>query len=628
MNKTYQYYQIDLSSNNNFTQYNTIQGDGNDVRGFEVELIENNKPYAVTNDVDVFITGTKPDTKQIFNSCEITKDGKILVDVTSQMTAVVGRGDYQIMLISKTNNQQLKSFPFIIFVKKAAFDVETITSSNEFNALNGMVNKIESTLDKTDLVDKMLESSTKLFNDTTAAYDNAVKSLQKAQDAIDTAESLNSSAQESAENAKQSEENSALHSNIAQSYAVGTNNEIRENDSTDNAKYYKEQAELSSSSALQSANLADEKKDAALLSESAARQHALNAANSEANSKISENNARNSEENALKSATEAMQNATNSANSAQAALESATNASKSEAFAKNYAESAAESANKAEQVSLVSVATPEHVGIVKPDGTTITIDEDGTLHGANIIETDGQTIEITNENVLKLADALLNKLNNIEEGAQVNPVPTNNLLATIPGMPLDSVQGKVLKNLIDEEISRIDENMADLRDMDDDLVNQIDNVSDSILNKVYPVGSVYISFNNNSPANFIGGTWERLINRFLYAAINDIGNVGGEAAHQLTVAELPSHNHSIPQLNGSTNTTGGHSHKYGSSRDLAAPGSNHGTAFQASGYDTSVSGEHQHTVTTTESTAGKTGENVKHNNMPPYINVYMWKRTA
>ena len=413
MNGIYQNYQIDLSSNNNFVQYNTIQGDGNGVRGFKVELTEHNKPYIISNDVEVFIAGTKPDTKQIFNSCELTKDGKILIDVTSQMSAVAGRSDYQIILISKTTNQQLKSFPFIIYVKEAAFDAADITSSDEFNALNGMVNKIESTLNKTDLVDSMLESSSKILDDTTTAYDNAVKSLEKAQDAIETAESINSTAQESADNAKQSEENSLLYSNLSKSYAVGTNDEIRENDSTDNAKYYKEQAELNSASALQSANLAVQKADDASLSETNVQQYALNAASSEANAKISEENAKNSEENALNSETNALQSATDSENSANAALESATNAGLSEAAAKDYSEKAAKSAEKAENIVGITIATPEKAGIVKPDGTTITIDADGTLHGANTVEVDGETIEKTQDNVLKVSDSVLYRLDGL-----------------------------------------------------------------------------------------------------------------------------------------------------------------------------------------------------------------------
>ena len=127
MNRIYHHYQIDLSGNNNFVQYNTVQGDGNGVRGFEIELTEKSKPYTINTDVEVFIAGTKPDTKQIFNSCEVTEQGTILVDVTTQMSAVAGRGNYQIVLISKTTNKQLKSFPFIIYVKEAAFNAGNIT---------------------------------------------------------------------------------------------------------------------------------------------------------------------------------------------------------------------------------------------------------------------------------------------------------------------------------------------------------------------------------------------------------------------------------------------------------------------------------------------------------------------
>ncbi len=420
MNGIYQNFQIDLSNNNNFVQYNTIQGDGNGIRGFEVELIENKKPYIISDDVEVFIAGTKPDTKQIFNSCEVTEQGTILVDVTTQMSAVAGRGNYQIVLISQTTNQQIKSFPFIIYVKESAFNAETITSSNEFHALNGMVNKIESTLNKTDLVDSMLESSSQILEDTTTAYDNAVKSLEKAQDAIETAESINSTALESAENAKQSEENSLLYSNLSKSYAVGTNDESRENDSTDNAKYYKEQAESSSTSALQSANLASQKADDASASEMKAQQYAANASASEANAKSSADNAKTSEENAAQSSCDALQSAANSENSAAAsaqsakkALESATNAGTSETSAKTYAENAEKSAQRAEDIVGITIATPEHAGIVKPDGTTITVDEDGTLHGANTVDVDGQSIVKTDDNVLKVSDAVLNRLDSL-----------------------------------------------------------------------------------------------------------------------------------------------------------------------------------------------------------------------
>lgn len=48
---------------------------------------------------------------------------------------------------------------------------------------------------------------------------------------------------------------------------------------------------------------------------------------------------------------------------------------------------------KAKEMSAVDVATTEKAGIVKPDGDTITIDEDGTLHGANTYELPAATTE-------------------------------------------------------------------------------------------------------------------------------------------------------------------------------------------------------------------------------------------
>lgn len=144
MEGVYKHYIIDLSSNNNFVQIPSVQGDGNNVRGFEVELISNNTPYIIDGDDTVIsIMGTKPDTHQICNDCELTEEGYILVDITSQMTAVPGRGDYQIVLISKSTNSQLKSFPFIILNTKAVFDANYITSTDEFQLLAKNIGKVE-----------------------------------------------------------------------------------------------------------------------------------------------------------------------------------------------------------------------------------------------------------------------------------------------------------------------------------------------------------------------------------------------------------------------------------------------------------------------------------------------------
>ena len=118
-----------------------------------------------------------------------------------------------------------------------------------------------------------------------------------------------------------------------------------------------------------------------------------------------------------------------------------------------------------------------------------------------------------------------------------------------------------------------------------------------LLAKIYPVGSIYMSVNNVSPASFLGGTWEQLKDRFLLGCGDTYSNgaTGGEAEHTLTVNEIPSHNHSAPSISwADIGTTGG--------------------------------GWNNHANTT--GTTGATGGGQAHNNMPPYLAVYMWKRTA
>lgn len=118
-----------------------------------------------------------------------------------------------------------------------------------------------------------------------------------------------------------------------------------------------------------------------------------------------------------------------------------------------------------------------------------------------------------------------------------------------------------------------------------------------MLDLVYPVGSVYISANNRSPAYFLGGSWTSITGRFLLAAGSGYtaGNTGGEATHTLTVNEMPSHSHPI---NGSDNSgSAGHGFAYNSQQS-------------------------QFTST------GSTGGGQAHNNMPPYLVVYMWKRVS
>ena len=69
----------------------------------------------------------------------------------------------------------------------------------------------------------------------------------------------------------------------------------------------------------------------------------------------------------------------------------------------------------------------------------------------------------------------------------------------------------------------------------------------TVLDKVYPVGAIYMSVNSTNPKALFGGTWVQIKDRFLLAAgtIYKAGATGGEATHTLTESEMPSHKHAV-----------------------------------------------------------------------------------
>ena len=149
MDAIYKDYVIDLSCNNNFVQVPAVQSDGNESRFIRITLISNNVQYlANQGTMIVSIAGTKPDGNQILDECiSIGEDGKILIKITSQMTAVAGRGDYSITLMDRETNSLLQSFPFYILVTKSAFNANEIVSSNEFQLLTNTVVEAKNTVD-------------------------------------------------------------------------------------------------------------------------------------------------------------------------------------------------------------------------------------------------------------------------------------------------------------------------------------------------------------------------------------------------------------------------------------------------------------------------------------------------
>lgn len=122
----------------------------------------------------------------------------------------------------------------------------------------------------------------------------------------------------------------------------------------------------------------------------------------------------------------------------------------------------------------------------------------------------------------------------------------------------------------------------------------------NIVNLVYPVGSIYMSVNSTSPESLFGGTWEQLKDRFLLGAGDTYTNgaTGGAATVTLTVDEIPAHSHGLY------------------SRAVYSGDGNY-----IAHCNKANAGDYSHV------TDSRGGGNA-HENMPPYLVVYMWKRVA
>ena len=123
-----------------------------------------------------------------------------------------------------------------------------------------------------------------------------------------------------------------------------------------------------------------------------------------------------------------------------------------------------------------------------------------------------------------------------------------------------------------------------------------------LLDAVWPVGSIYLSASEISPETLFGGTWQRVKDRFLLAAgdVYEPGETGGEAQHTLTKAEMPAHTHGY-DFTGQSDVTGVTAIRL----------------YDADGRRNEYQGA-----------SASAGGGAAHNNMPPYLAVYVWRRTA
>lgn len=160
---------------------------------------------------------------------------------------------------------------------------------------------------------------------------------------------------------------------------------------------------------------------------------------------------------------------------------------------------------------------------------------------------------------------------------------------------------------------------------------------DEVCNLIYPIGSIYMAINSTNPSTLFGGTWEQIKGRFLLGQGNNVANttnywgtydantcnfpsgeMGGEPQHTLSVNEMPSHTHTqnphchsvrAKGFNGTSNTNGYYMLRRNEAGD---------------GYDMVDSDAAMNATATNQNTGGSAA----HNNLPPYLVVYMWKRVS
>lgn len=140
-------------------------------------------------------------------------------------------------------------------------------------------------------------------------------------------------------------------------------------------------------------------------------------------------------------------------------------------------------------------------------------------------------------------------------------------------------------------------------------------IKKEVLNRMYPVGSIYIAYANVSAAtvgNTLGGTWTQITGRFLYGTTGNVGETGGELNTNIDVYKMPSHSHGADA----------HTHSLGGSQDCRSQAGTNKARYVGAG-----STRNANTANPTVGYAG-TQANVSHSTCPPYIHVSVFRRTS
>ena len=194
---------------------------------------------------------------------------------------------------------------------------------------------------------------------------------------------------------------------------------------------------------------------------------------------------------------------------------------------------------------------------------------------------------------------------------------------------------KVVDNIDYDASGTVQDQILELKTTITSMQNQIENIKGEVINEIYPVGSIYMSTEDDTVEKVqdkFGGTWEKysqgrtLIGEGTGTDSNGLiqtftnGSMGGEYTHTLNISEMPSHTH----------TQNPHFHRVGFDNGKTRIGLNAGVAepdismyIGNYGFGARVNTMITDAVTATNN---NTGGNSPHNNIEPYIVTYMYRR--